>query len=845
MTAATGPGRASLLARFAARAHALLADADTLMAANRLVGGIAALPFNIQGGLAGTMPGMPIVSDFAYVGFGVLILLHQIFFPKQTTWRRAIALPIDTAATSYEMYMGGGATAWLFAAFLWIIFGNGFRFGPRFLLGAMGLSLAGFAAVVVTTPFWHDTGSLAAGAFAGMIVLPLYALALIRRLSEATRQAEQASRAKSLFLASVSHELRTPLNAIIGMGALLETSPLDPDQAEMSETILTAARSLLQLIDGILDLSRIEAGRMPITRIDFDLVQVLGELRTIFQGQARQKGIALNLHVTARTPASLHGDVRRLHEILMNLIGNAMKFTEHGSVTVAVDAVVVDKETARVRIEVADTGIGIAPEAQGRIFENFTQADETILNRFGGTGLGLGITRKFVELLGGEIGVRSALGTGSIFWFELPFALSARADTEPLGPRRGFVAASDAEAAAPVIRRLAEAGVRVETIPAWPEGVVPDAEPHMAMLAVSADRADDFAELHRSGALGFAIVAGRPAEGLPPAPWRRAAGTTLWTEMTDPEMTTALRVLGAIAGRGQATAAPSLAAPQGVRRRLAVLVADDNLVNQRVLQRILTGAGHTVTLVGDGEQALETLAGERFDIALFDVNMPRLDGIEATKIYRMTALGGPEVPILALTADAMDETRERCLAAGMRACLVKPVEPARLLRLIEETAGDAGTATETTEPATDRPAAATLDPEVLANLRELGGEAFVAELGVTFRAEATAHMDALRAALARGEPADFRFHAHGLRSIAANMGALALCELCLPFQSIETEELRTKGMAHLASIVAELDRVGRELGAVGAAAPEIPVRLAPPPRRAGAAGGTRVRTRAG
>ena len=815
-------GARELFHRFGRRLRAAFSDADSVMAVNRLVGALLGLPFNIHGSLTGQMPGAPILANLAYITLGLGLWLHHPLWPRQAVARRVASLPIDIMAISYEMYMGGGATAWLAPAYLWVIFGNGFRFGPSFLIGAMVLSLAGFAAVVWATPFWAHTGTLAVGIFVGLVILPLYALALIRRLSIATRLAEAASRAKSLFLASVSHELRTPLNAIIGMGALLEGTPLKPDQAEMSETILTAARSLLRLIDGILDLSRIEAERMPVTAVDFDVAEVLAELRTILLAQARQKDLYLHVHLTSRTPLLLHGDARRLHEVLLNLVGNALKFTHRGGITIAVDATERTETAVRLHVEVTDTGIGIAPEAQARIFENFTQADETILNRYGGTGLGLAITRKFVELLGGTIGVRSSPGAGSSFWFDLPLERQADKAVPALadGALRAFVPGARAGEIAPLLGRLRDRGVRVEAIDAWPDAAnLPDGANGPCLAFATGATADtSLDQLAAAGALSVVTIDDARAAGAPPPDWQRAFAMVLPGEIADAALAEALHFLRRTTGRGAARNEEPTRAP--TRESLRVLVADDNTVNQRVLLRILGGAGHKVHVVGDGEAALDALADRGFDIALLDVNMPKLDGIEATKIYRMATLGAAEVPIVALTADAMEETRIRCLEAGMKACLVKPVEPARLLEIIGEIARAARTGEALAPAAPDRPVAApaaapTLDAEVVANLLTLGGAEFLAEIGTGFHAEAEGRLDGLRAALARGDVPDFRFQAHGLRSIAANLGARALGDLCLPYQTISAEDLRANGMGYLARIGEELDRVEQALAAHG------------------------------
>ena len=409
---------------------------------------------------------------------------------------------------------------------------------------------------------------------------------------------------------------------------------------------------------------------------------------------------------------------------------------------------------------------------------------------------------------------------------------------------RAFVPGAHIGTIAPLLGRLRQAGVLIERIDAWPPGLFPpDALPPaaqgaqdpagappattawrggcvVAFAALDAGAEAGFPQLHAAGAVTFVVVGGTPFDGLPPLAWQRAFLTLLPTVATDEQLATLLHLLLGMQGRPAGNEEPPCPPAQ---ESFHVLVADDNAVNRRVLLKILGASGHTVVAVSDGEQALDALAEQAFDIALFDVNMPKVDGIEATKIYRMASLGRVSVPIVALTADATPQNRTRCLEAGMQACLVKPVEPANLLAILDEAVAaarrevplawrPAGNAAPRPAPPAAVPA---LDGGVLDSLRALGGDEFIVELGGSFCAEAHTRLDALRTAAAAGDAQEFRLQAHGLRSIAANVGARPLGELCLPYQTVSAAELRDEGAAYVARVAAELKRVETALGRYG------------------------------
>ncbi|MFT8674559.1 MAG: response regulator [Acetobacter sp.] len=783
------------------------------MAINRFIAGLLVFLFNLYGlGNDLTAASHLRAGALAYLGLGLLLLGYCIVAPRSIRLRRVVAMLLDFGAVSYELHIGGWSTAWLSPAYLWVIFGNGFRFGSGFLLLAMGIGTVAFGLMLWSTPFWHLQPPLAVGMLAGVIIVPLYALALIRKLSQARRQAEEASQAKSLFLASVSHELRTPLNAIVGTGALLESRATDADQREMSRTVLTAADTLLSLIDDILDLSRIEAAKMPEIRSEFDLADLLGQLRRMTAGQAKAKDLFLNVYVSAHTPLHLIGDNRRLREILLNLVSNAIKFTSQGGVVLAVNMVRRTVSTARLRFEIIDTGIGIEPEARQRIFEVFEQANPTILDRFGGTGLGLAITRKSVQMLRGEIGVDSAVGVGSTFWIEIDFTCSRTPvkKTERFCELQATLLARAPETAAPVVAWLSARGIPVRT--ATPDdaglaGFFDDPDDETGILLFQSQDGD--ATKASDGVL-VAVAATLP-EGPLLTQARRHVISVLTPPLTDDVLMTVLSLVLAN------TAAPfKPAAWSQPQRHLRILVVDDNRANQLVLSRILERAGHAVQLANHGEEALDVLSEEDFDLAIMDVNMPVMGGIEAVKLYRVGAIGDPHLPILALTADATPETRQRCLDAGMDACITKPVEPDTLLTAIDglmvpgrlHAAPSTGVVAEISSHPRFRDAGAPpVNAQAIARLLDLAGPAFLQEVTDEYLADARIILARLQRAALESDVSTFRSQAHAMCSGAANLGAMTLYELCTEWQTISAADLAAKGASHVKRLTAELARV--------------------------------------
>ncbi|MGO8918367.1 MAG: ATP-binding protein [Stellaceae bacterium] len=774
-----------------------------------------------------------------------LLFIDLISRPGPSPYRRVAAMLSDVGFISTFLHIGGALAAPWFSIYLWVVFGFGFRFGQRALVTTALMSMAAFGAVWASTPFWREQPMVAGGVVLALVLLPTYAASLLRSLTLAKAQAEEANAAKGRFLAIMSHELRTPLNSMIGMGSLFSRTGLDAEQRDMLATMQLSARTLLGLINDILDFSKIEAGKLQPEIESFALHEVLGGTVAMLRLQAEAKGLSLTLRIDPRLPHAYRGLPLQLRQILINLIANAIKFTPQGRIEVSAQLVARESDTIRVRLAVRDEGIGVPPEARDKIFDVFTQADSTVTRRYGGTGLGLAIAKQLTQLMGGTISVASEPGRGSSFIVEVPLAYDAAAAARPpdLAGRVAIILTADADLATSLqaklgawrgeARWLSEGEAVMRCLDEAPAGgarailLVDGRVDALAGLSLAHRLADSAPRppltLFLAAPGGAESVAGLGASQL---------AAILEAPLSDSALASAL--LAAIAcdvppaeiappreGPASAPAGPLLPAPA---HKLKVLIAEDNSSNRKILRRILEMAGHQTAVVNDGEAALAVLDRDRFDLALMDINMPEMSGYEVTKLYRMEHLGEGRLPIIALTADATSETERQCREAGMDAVLTKPVEPTHLLAAIDETyarvasPGHAVLVSPVVTPISAHPryfadAGAVVDEATIEALRMLGGGSdFLGDVIETFCSDGRRLLEHLRQAVADGDLRAFKELSHSLRSGAANVGAARLCQTLTTLRDITGKELRQNGSGYIEKLQTEFAKLETTLG---------------------------------
>ncbi|MDB5962148.1 MAG: hybrid sensor histidine kinase/response regulator [Massilia sp.] len=673
------------------------------------------------------------------------------------------------------------------------------------------------------------------------------------QLEKAKNAAEAASRAKSAFLATMSHEIRTPMNGVLGMTEMLLGTNLTDTQRKYTHLVKSSGEHLLVIINDILDFSKIEAGKLSVEYIDFNLWDLLDDINNVYTPQAQHKGIALDFDIANNIPVAICGDPNRLRQIMANLLGNAIKFTDHGRIRATVQVCAEDAQACALRFEVHDTGIGVSREARSRIFEAFSQADGSTTRKYGGTGLGLAISKQLVELMGGRIGVDNALTQGSIFWFTVTFDKRRVDPDEP-----GFsLTAIEGQRVLIVDEQNASREQLVEQLQAWQldcdsvDSSLQAAE--RLATAAHAGRPYDIAivDMDLARTSGLSLAAAIRAEPVSRATrillvsddrlaadpvQRREAGVAY--QLIKPVRPGDLFECMASRMRTSPAALVAAAPPVAVERRASaaagqrrVLLAEDNPVNVEVATAMLDSLGLAVHCARNGAEALQAAQESHYDIVLMDCQMPVMDGMAATaEIRRLErdTKGMRSLPIIAITANALQGDRETCLAAGMDDYLSKPFTQGQLSALLGRwitlplvggaravesapandpvgpmpplrtpNAATAPAPAPVAQPPRDGASREAINPHALDNIRALSserGDVLVKRVVTAYVDDTPRQFAALRSAIAGADSGGVRKVAHSLKSSSANVGADVLAQMCKDLELLGKSN-RTDGAA--------------------------------------------------
>jgi two-component system, sensor histidine kinase RpfC len=810
--------------RFAARP-----DTEHQQGIVRLVLGVALLLYLCSLPESAQNRGLSIVVLWVFLSIGALLLALSLMSNAVSPARRVIAVVLDHSMVTATGLLSGGVAAGFYPLYIWITLAQGFRYGARYLLLALVIGALGFASLLAFDDWWIGNRAFGIFLLAGYILLSLYVLGLVRQLFVAIERGQAGNDAKRRFISVMSHELRTPLNAIIGMSDVLRETKLDREQQEVLGTLKASSSTMLDLVEEILDFAKIDAGRLSITKAEFDLHALLNSTCKIFQVQTAVKGIELLTVMDPQIGPRWVGDSHHVRQILVNLLGNAVKFTSKGRVTLRVDLVGEGNEenTAILRFTVADTGIGIPKHAIAGIFDSFTQADQSTTRRYGGTGLGTAIVKQLVELMGGHVGVESAEGAGSRFWAEIPFVEAERPAPGSLQGKKILLVGGSEIQVGFFTQALSWWSAQVERAASFSEAMVKmrtaliEGEPYYChiVIAKGEDQKQFLIDTEGQRECTPTLLAWA-GDGVIDNLQAIADGyaSVVPVDCEKRALFNAVHRVSVAADDGEnVVRLEEYARRIGGGKPVKALVVDDNIVNRQVIGKIIEKSGHEAVAVADGEAALDAMEVTAFDVVVLDRNMPGLGGLET--LHAMKVLFPKEriPPTIVLSAEATQQAKEEVLEAGAVAFLAKPVEARKLLDTIYAVMGSRGGMVQARRPAAERARdvlspSPVVDVQILKTLEELSGcQDFLPKLMKTFFDDSEKLERDIQAGCKRGAIGELRIALHALQGSASSFGASRVMEQCLRASAMADEELLKKGALVYKAINEELSAARRAI----------------------------------
>ncbi len=623
-----------------------------------------------------------------------VVTLFSVYLRPVTRIRPYITLLVDISAVSLAIFLTSEAISPFYLLYIWIFVSYGTRYGKKVLMVASVLSVVAYNLVLVSLNEWGIHTFEAFFFLLLLVMLPLYQYSLLRKLHKARQEAEHANKARGDFLATMTHELRTPLIGILGMARLMQGTPLDAEQKEYLHSIRSSAQLLRALIGDILDFSKIDANKLELVDEPFEIRQLVHGVTSALASEAQEKQLELRCWVDPRLPRKLHGDNLRISQILFNLLGNAIKFTEKGSVMLSLSYSEPDQalNQQHVLFEIEDTGIGIPKDKLDKIFDMFWQLDASNSRRHSGTGLGTTVARNLSQHMGGEIEVSSQIGVGTKFSVRLPLLGDQPAAMPVHSPllkdKRVLIFETDDQSMNLHIRVVKELGMQAHPAVSLTE-ITPYLDQRFDVVLIC----DSLAGIPLNQVLSrVEILEGEPTILLGayrgrtigiPSPVSRVLMKPFLADDLAQAIVDPLRESASLNDSLSSSLGKDVQEPSGIR----ILLAEDNAIAAKVLSTLLLQRGHSVDIVKDGKEALEAVQKTDYHLAFIDLRMPRMDGIEFTRRYRATESTAQRLPIYALTANTAEDAMQHCLKAGMDGFLNKPVEPEELEVIIHRHAG--------------------------------------------------------------------------------------------------------------------------------------------------------------